>query len=88
LTVGQVMKREVTCLDETAHFAELIENFSQDVSTPIVITHDGCPTGLVMPENLALLGRKLPKENLAATVPFSPLSDYLVVPDLCPAETA
>ena len=87
LTVGQVMKREVTCLDEKASFSELIESFSQDAATPIVITHDGRPTGLAMPENLVALGRKLPKESLIATVPFSPRSEYLVVPDLCPAET-
>jgi diguanylate cyclase (GGDEF)-like protein len=87
-TVGQVMKREVVCLDEEASFAEIIESFAQDAATPIVITHDGRPTGLAMPENLVVLGRKLTKDNLAATVPYSPLSDYLVVPDLCPAETA
>ena len=87
-TVGQVMKREVTCLDENASFTELIESFSQDAATPIVIAHEGRPTGLAVPENLVLLGRKLSKESLSATVPFSPLSDYLVVPDLCPAETA
>ena len=86
--MGQVMKREVTCLDEEASFAELVESFAQDAATPIVITHGGRPTGLAMPENLVVLGRKLTKENLAATVPYSPLSDYLVVPDLCPAETA
>ncbi len=88
LTVGQVMKREVACLDEKASFAEIVESFAQDAATPIVITHDGRPSGLAMPENLVVLGRKLTKENLAATVPYSPLSDYLVVPDLCAAETA
>ena len=65
LTVGQVMKREVACLDEKASFAELVESFAQDAATPIVITHDGRPTGLAMPENLVVLGRKLTKENLA-----------------------
>jgi diguanylate cyclase (GGDEF)-like protein len=88
LTVGQVMKRDVACLDESASFAELVESFAHDAATPIVITHDGRPTGLAMPENLVVLGRKLTKENLAATLPYSPLSDYLVVPDLCPAESA
>ena len=82
------MKRNVACLDENASFAELVEGFSQDAAPLIVITHDGRPTGLATPENLVVLGRKLTRENLAATGPFSPLSDYLVVPDLCPAETA
>ncbi len=88
LTVGQVMNHEVACLDENSSFAELVKSFAQDAATPIVITHDGRPTGLVVPENLVVLGRKLSKEDLTATVPYSPLSDYLVVPDLCPAGTA
>ena len=87
-TVGQVMKHDVKCLDENASFAELIEGFSQDSATPIVIAHEGRPTGLAVPENLVLLGGKLTQESLLPTVPFSPLSDYLVVPDLSPAETA
>ena len=84
VTVGQVMQREVRCLDESASFAELIEGFRADAASPIVITHDGRPTGLVMPESLGLLGRKLGKEHLCAAVPYSPRSDYLVVPDLGP----
>jgi len=85
-TVGQVMKREATCLDEKASFNQLVESFAQDPTTPVVIAHDGRPTGLAVPENLVLLGRKLSKESLAATVPSSPRSDYLVVPDRSPAE--
>ena len=88
LTVGKVMKRDASCLDENASFAELVEGFSQDAAPLIIITHDGRPTGLATPENLVVLGRKLTRENLAAAVPYSPLSDYLVVPDLCPAESA
>jgi len=87
LTIGQVMKREVACLDEDASFAELIESFAQDSATPIVIAHDQRPTGLAVPENLVLLGRKLSREDLFARVPFSAMSDYLAVPDLCLAET-
>ncbi len=88
LTVGQVMIHEIASIDEDASFAELVENFSQDSATPIVVTRDGCPTGLAVPENLVVLGQKLTKENLAATVPFSPTSDYLVVPECYPTETA
>ncbi|MGO9111795.1 MAG: diguanylate cyclase domain-containing protein [Thermoguttaceae bacterium] len=88
VTVGQVMKHDVACLDENASFAELVESFAQDATAPIVITYGGRPTGLAVPENLVVLGRKLTKEDLAATGPYSPMSDYLVVPDLCPAETA
>ena len=88
LTVGQVMIHEIASIDEDASFAELVENFSQDSATPIVVTRDGCPTGLAAPENLVVLGQKLTKENLAATVPFSPTSDYLVVPECYPTETA
>jgi len=87
-TVGQVMKRDIRCLDAKASFTELVECFAQDAATPVVIADGGRPTGLAVPENLVLLGRKLNRESLSATVPFSPLSDYLVVPDLCPAETA
>ncbi len=88
LTVGQVMNEKVTCLDESATFAELVENFAREAATPIVITDTDQPTGLVMPENLVLLGQKLIRENLFATVPFSPASDYLVVPDASAVETA
>ncbi len=88
LTVGQVMNHEFVSVDESASFSELVESFAQDAATPIVITHDGCPTGLAVPESLVVLGQKLTKDNLAATVPYSPTSDYLVVPDCCPAETA
>ena len=87
LTVGQVMKHKVACLDENASFAELVESFAQNAATPIVVTRDGRPTGLAVPENLVVLGRKLTMEDLAPTVPYSPASDYLVVPDICPAET-
>ncbi len=82
------MKRKVTQLDEKAGFAELVESFSQDAATPIVITWDGRPTGLAAPENLVLLGGKLSKEGLAPTAALSPASDYLVVPDPAPAETS
>ncbi len=88
LTVGQVMNHQVACLDENATFAELVESLARAAATPLVITHDGRPTGLAMSENLVVLGRKLAMEDLAATVPYSPTSDYLVVPDICPAETA
>ncbi len=88
LTVGQVINREIVSVDEDASFAELVESFTQDSSAPIMITRDGCPTGLAVPENLVVLGRKLTKENLAATLPYSPASEYLVVPDSCPAQTA
>jgi diguanylate cyclase (GGDEF)-like protein len=88
LAVVQVMKRKVTQLDEKAGFAELVESFSQDAATPIVITWDGRPTGLAAPENLVLLGGKLSKEGLAPTAALSPASDYLVVPDPAPAETS
>ena len=63
-TVAQVMHREVRCLDESAGFAELIEGFRADAASPIVITHNGRPTGLIMPESLGLLGQKLDKERL------------------------
>jgi diguanylate cyclase (GGDEF)-like protein len=86
LTVGQVVDRNTVSVDEEASFAELMESFSHDSATPIVITRDGCPTGMAVPENLVVLGRKLTKEDLASTVPYSPTSDYLVVPDCCPAE--
>ncbi len=88
LTVGQVMKRDVGCVDETASFAEIVESLAQDAQAPIVITHDGRPTGLALPENLVVLGRKLTREILAPAVPLSRQSEYLVVPDVCPAETA
>jgi diguanylate cyclase (GGDEF)-like protein len=88
LTVGQVMNPEVTSIDEDASFAELVETFAQDSATPLVVTRDGRPTGLAVPENVVMLGGKLSSENLAATVPYSSTSDYLVVPECCPPETA
>ena len=87
-TVGQVMKHEVACLDEAANFNELVASFARDAATPIVITHEGHPTGLAVPENLVLLGGKLTREGFSAAVAFSPTSEYLAVPDLSPAETA
>jgi len=86
-TVGQVMNREARRLDESASFADLIETFDKEPTAPIVITYDGRATGLVTPESLGLLGRKLSKESLRATGSYSPRSDYLVIPDLDPAET-
>jgi diguanylate cyclase (GGDEF)-like protein len=87
LTVGQVMNPEVVSIDEDSSFAELVETFAQDSATPLVVTRDGRPTGLAVPENVVMLGGKLSKENLAATVPYSPTSDYLVVPECYPTET-
>jgi two-component system, cell cycle response regulator len=87
VTVGQVMNDEVACLDENASFTELVEGFAQDAAATIVITHNGRPTGLATPENLVVLGRTLTRENLMATAAYSPLSDYLIIPDHSPAET-
>ena len=87
MTVGQVMNPEVVSIDEDSSFAELVETFAQDSATPLVVTRDGRPTGLAVPENVVMLGGKLSKENLAATVPYSPTSDYLVVPECYPTET-
>jgi hypothetical protein len=63
----------------------LMEHFLGTDDTLAVILDGDMPTGIVSRRNLRTLIEPLDSETFAPRSPFVPTSDYLLVPDLCPA---
>ena len=69
--------------DEETTFAALMEFFTRDSRSLIVITHGDRPTGVVTRASLAALSEPLTIDSFAAGRPYSRTSDYLLVPETC-----
>ena len=69
--------------DEETTFAALMEFFTRDSRSLIVITHEDRPTGVVTRASLAALSEPLTIDSFAAGRPYSRTSDYLLVPETC-----
>ena len=76
------MTTDVPRFDESATLGELMEFFTGEHSSVAVILRDQRPSGLVYCQSLAALNERLSREHFVPTLPFSPTSEYLVVPDL------
>ncbi|MEN6495049.1 MAG: diguanylate cyclase [Thermoguttaceae bacterium] len=80
--VAEAMATDVPHCEEETSFSRLMEIFTQDACSLIVILHDGKPTGFVTAEGLASLGKPLAADSFASSEPFSMTSDYLRVADV------
>jgi diguanylate cyclase (GGDEF)-like protein len=84
-TVAEAMTSAVTRFDESTPMNALMEHFlGTDDALAIIVSGDA-PTGIVSRRNLRTLIEPLNDESFSPRSPFVPTSDYLLVPDLCPA---
>ncbi|MBN1909300.1 MAG: diguanylate cyclase [Pirellulales bacterium] len=86
--VGDLMTPNPPARDEETTFDELMRLFQDEPATTLVIVHHDQPTGLVTANNLLALSSPVTAETFRPSTPFSLGSDYLVIPDLSPADPA
>jgi GGDEF domain-containing protein/predicted transcriptional regulator len=86
-TVAEVTTSAVTRFEEGTPMNALMEHFLGTDDTLAVIVCGDCPTGIVSRRNLRTLIEPLSSETFSPRSPFVPTSDYLLVPDLCPARS-
>jgi len=84
-TVADAMSFSVTRFDESTPLATLMEHFLGTDDPLAVIVQGDAPTGLVSRRNLRTLIEPLSSESFTPRSPFVATSDYLLVPELCPA---
>jgi two-component system cell cycle response regulator len=84
-TIAEVMTGEVTRFDETTPMNALMEHFLGTDDPLAVIVNGDAPTGIVSRRNLRTLIEPLSSDTFSPRSPFVSTSDYLLVPDLCPA---
>jgi two-component system cell cycle response regulator len=87
-SIAEVMSTEVVSYDEQTPLAMLIDFFTRDARSLVVITHDGRPTGLVSTASLASLSEPLTSASFAPDRCHSSTSDYLLVTDPVASATA
>jgi CBS domain-containing protein len=81
--VRDVLSLDPPRYDEETTFAALMEFFTRDSRSLIVITHQDRPTGVVTRSSLAALSEPLTIDSFAAVRPYSHTSDYLLVAETC-----
>jgi diguanylate cyclase (GGDEF)-like protein len=81
--VRDVLSLDPPRYDEETTFAALMEFFTRDSRSLIVITHQDRPTGVVTRASLAALSEPLTSDSFAASRPYSGTSDYLLVAETC-----
>ncbi|MBW3599441.1 MAG: diguanylate cyclase [Planctomycetes bacterium] len=84
-TVGEVMLADPPQFPEQEKFASLLDFFTRQSHAAAIITDNGRPTGIIMPQNLATLTTPLHSASFAPDDPDLTGSELLVVPELCPA---
>jgi len=87
-TVREVMTTELRRVDESEPFAALMEAFTHDPTSPLIVVHESRPIGIVTCNSLLVLPQPLTTESLAAEANYQDSSDYLLVADLRPAAEA
>jgi two-component system cell cycle response regulator len=87
-TIAEVMTSAVTRFDETTPMNALMEHFLGTDDPLAIILSGDAPTGIVSRRNLRTLIEPLSSESFSPRSPFVPTSDYLLVPDLCPAASS
>jgi CBS domain-containing protein len=83
--VADVMTSSVTRFEETTPMHALMEHFLGTDDALAIIMDGDIPTGIVSRRNLRMLIEPLSGDSFAPRSPFVSTSDYLLVPDLCPA---
>lgn len=82
--VREAMTAEVQTFAEDQSLAALMEHFTRDNSSLVVVVDAGKPVGFVTCNSLVALSR--PVRSLLAESEYCDTSDYLLVPDLRPLE--
>jgi len=83
-SVREVMTTEVQTFAQDESLAALMEHFTRDNSSLVVVIDGSKPVGFVTCNSLVALSR--PVKSLLAEAEYSDTSDYLLVPDLRPLE--
>jgi CBS domain-containing protein len=86
--VRQVMLADVPTFSEATSLAQLMEFFTTGEQALAVVVRNRRPTGIVHCHGLAALNDRLTTDNFLPTLSVTAGSDYLLVPDLCLAETS
>lgn len=86
--VSDVMTRDAQHVEENATFASLMESFTRDPQSSLVVIQEGRPIGVVTCNSLLVLPQPLTTESLAADGQYRDTSEYLLVPDLRPVDDA
>ncbi len=81
--VRDVLSLDPPRYDEETTFAALMEFFTRDSRSLVVITHQDRPTGMVTRASLAALSEPLTADSFAPRRPYSRTSDYLLVAETC-----
>ncbi|MBI2823513.1 MAG: diguanylate cyclase [Planctomycetia bacterium] len=84
--VRDVLRFDPVRFDEETSFTELMNFFTHDARSLVVVVDDGRPTGIVTRDALAALSEPLTAASFAPTAECSDASDYLVVPEACTLE--
>ncbi len=84
-TIAEVMTSAITRFNEDTPMNALMEHFLGSDDTLAVIVSGEAPTGIISRRNLRTLIEPLSSETFSPRSPFVPTSDYLLVPELCPA---
>jgi diguanylate cyclase (GGDEF)-like protein len=81
--VEEVMVRTLPRVDEDASLASILEFFGRDPSSvAIVLGGRGQPVGYITRDSLTALIRPVTYERFAATGPYDPSGEFLLVPDV------
>jgi diguanylate cyclase (GGDEF)-like protein len=81
--VEDVMVRTLPRVDEDASLASLLEFFGRDPSSvAVVVGGRGQPVGYITRDSLTALIRPVTYERFAATGPYDPSGEFLLVPDV------
>ena len=84
--VRHILRTDAPRFEESAPLSQLMDFFSVHPDTVAIVLLGRRPTGLVCCQRLALLNEKLTRARFQSAPPLTPTSDYLLVPDLAPAE--
>ncbi|HUT77766.1 MAG TPA: diguanylate cyclase [Polyangia bacterium] len=84
--VAEVMSSEPARYEEDTPFATLVDFFSRDARSLVVIVRGGRPTGVVTTASLALLSEPLSTASFAPAGRYCAGSEYLLVADRAPAD--
>lgn len=84
--VRDVLSLDPPRYDEETTFAALMDFFTRDSRSLIVITNQDRPTGVVTRASLAALSEPLTSDSFAPSRPYTAASDYLLVAESCEAQ--
>lgn len=81
-TVQDLMAPAPTSFAPDASLQSLLDYFGRDPALWVMVVDEGRPIGFVTRDNLTALIRPITQDSFAATGPFDPSPEAMVVPDL------